>query len=41
MSRLDEEEKKVIRSAIESIKLRNPIKEAARRFAASDTGGSR
>lgn len=40
-SRLDPEEKKVILSVIESIILRNTMKEAARRFASADTGGSR
>ena len=39
VSRLGPEEKKVIRSVIESIILRNTMKEAARRF--SDSGGSR
>jgi len=39
VSRLDPEEKKVIRSVIESIILRNTMKEASRRF--SDSGGSR
>jgi len=39
--RLDEEEKRAIRSVTESIILRNTVKEAARRFAASDSGGSR
>lgn len=38
VSRLDAEEKKVIRSVIESIVLRNTMKEAQRRF--SDNGGS-
>jgi transcriptional regulator with XRE-family HTH domain len=41
VSRLDEEEKRVIRSVTESIVLRDTTKEAARRFAASDSGGSR
>jgi transcriptional regulator with XRE-family HTH domain len=41
VSRLDAEEKKVIRSVIESIILRNTMKEAARRFSAADSGGSR
>jgi len=45
VSRLDPEEKKVIRSVIESIILRNTMKEAERRFSlahlAGDTGGSR
>jgi len=40
-SRLDPEEKKVILSVIESIILRNTMKEAARRFANTDSGGSR
>jgi transcriptional regulator with XRE-family HTH domain len=44
VSRLDPEEKKVIRSVIESIILRNTMKEAERRFSlahlAGDTGGS-
>ncbi len=40
-SRLDPEEKKVILSVIESIILRNTMKEAARRFSTSDSGGSR
>lgn len=39
--RLDAEEKKVIRSMIESIILRNTMKEAARRLSAADSGGSR
>jgi transcriptional regulator with XRE-family HTH domain len=39
-SRLDPEEKNVIRSVIESIVLRNTVKAAERRFAAADTGGS-
>jgi len=39
VSRLDPEEKKVIRSVIESIVLRNTMREASRRF--SDSGGSR
>jgi transcriptional regulator with XRE-family HTH domain len=39
--RLDAEEKKVIRSVIESIVLRNTMKEATRRFSAADAGGSR
>jgi transcriptional regulator with XRE-family HTH domain len=45
VSRLDPEEKKVIRSVIESIILRNTMKEAERRFSLAhltgDTGGSR
>ena len=41
VSRLDEQEKNVIRSVIESIVLRNTMKQAARRFAGSDTGSSR
>jgi transcriptional regulator with XRE-family HTH domain len=40
-SRLDPEEKRVILSVIESIILRNTMKEAARRFANTDSGGSR
>jgi transcriptional regulator with XRE-family HTH domain len=40
-SRLDPEEKKIVRSVIESIILRNTMKEAARRFPAADSGGSR
>jgi len=40
VSRLDPEEKNVIRSVIESIVLRNTVKAAERRFAAADTGGS-
>jgi len=40
-SRLDPEEKKVILSVIESIILRNTMKEAARRFANTDSGGPR
>jgi len=40
-SRLDPEEKKVILSVIESIILRNTMKEAARRFAGADSGGTR
>jgi transcriptional regulator with XRE-family HTH domain len=40
-SRLDPEEKKLILSVIESIILRNTMKEAARRFANADSGGSR
>ena len=40
VSRLDPEEKKIIRSVIESIILRNTMKEATRRFTASDSGGS-
>jgi len=40
-SRLDPEEKRVILSVIESIILRNTMKEAARRFANADSGGSR
>ena len=44
VSRLDPEEKKVIQSVIESIILRNTMKEAERRFSlahlAGDTGGS-
>ena len=39
-SRLDPEEKNVIRSVIESIILRNTMKEASRRFAAADAGGN-
>jgi transcriptional regulator with XRE-family HTH domain len=39
-SRLDPEEKNVIRSVIESIVLRNTVKAAERRFASSDSGGS-
>lgn len=39
-SRLDPEEKNVIRSVIESIVLRNTVKAAGRRFSAADTGGS-
>jgi transcriptional regulator with XRE-family HTH domain len=38
VNRLDPEEKKIIRSVIESIVLRNTMKEAERRF--SDNGGS-
>jgi transcriptional regulator with XRE-family HTH domain len=38
-SRLDPEEKNVIRSVIESIVLRNTVKAAERRFATSDSGG--
>ena len=38
-SRLDPEEKNVIRSVIESIVLRNTVKAAERRFSAADTGG--
>ena len=37
VNRLDPEEKKIIRSVIESIVLRNTMKEAERRF--SDNGG--
>jgi transcriptional regulator with XRE-family HTH domain len=40
VSRLDPEEKKVIRSVIESIVLRNTMKEASRRFTAAEPGGS-
>jgi transcriptional regulator with XRE-family HTH domain len=40
-SRLDPEEKRVILSVIESIILRNTMKEAARRFANTDSGSSR
>lgn len=40
-SRLDPEEKKVILSVIESIILRNTMKEASRRFANTESGGSR
>jgi ribosome-binding protein aMBF1 (putative translation factor) len=44
VSRLDPEEKKVIRSVIESIILRNTMKETERRFSladlAGDSGGS-
>lgn len=40
-SRLDPEEKNVIRSVIESIVLRSTVKAAERRFAAADTGGTR
>ena len=40
-SRLDPEEKNVIRSVIESIVLRNTVKAAERRFAAADTAGGR
>jgi transcriptional regulator with XRE-family HTH domain len=40
VSRLDPEEKKVIRSVIESIILRNTMKEAERRFSLSHPGGS-
>ena len=40
-SRLDPQEKNVIRSVIESIVLRNTVKAAERRFAAADTGGGR
>jgi transcriptional regulator with XRE-family HTH domain len=40
-SRLDPEEKRVILSVIESIILRNTMKEAARRFATTGSGGSR
>jgi transcriptional regulator with XRE-family HTH domain len=40
-SRLEPEEKRVILSVIESIILRNTMKEAARRFANADSGGSR
>jgi len=38
-SRLDPEEKSVIRSVIESIVLRNTVKTAERRFSAADSGG--
>ena len=40
-SRLDPEEKNVIRPVIESIVPRNTVKAAERRFAAADTGGGR
>jgi hypothetical protein len=40
VSRLDPEEKKVIRSVIESIILRNAMKEPERRFSLSHPGGS-
>jgi transcriptional regulator with XRE-family HTH domain len=40
-SRLGPEEKKVILSVIESIILRNTMKEASRRFSGSDSGGAR
>jgi transcriptional regulator with XRE-family HTH domain len=40
VSRLDAEEKKVIRSVIESIILRNTMKEAERRFAVSGSGAA-
>ncbi len=40
-ARLDPEEKRVILSVIESVILRNTIKEAARRLANTDSGGSR
>ena len=39
-SRLDPEEKNVILSVSESIILRNTMKEAARRFANTDSGDS-
>ena len=38
-SRLGPDEQQVIRSVIESIVLRNTMKEASRRFAAADSGG--
>jgi transcriptional regulator with XRE-family HTH domain len=41
VSRLDPEEKQVIRSVIESIILRNTMKEAERRFSAAESGVSR
>ena len=40
-SRLDPEEKNVILPVIESIILRNTMKESARRFASADSGGTR
>ncbi|MBI2685181.1 MAG: helix-turn-helix transcriptional regulator [Acidobacteria bacterium] len=39
-SRLDPEEKNVIRSVIESIVLRNTVKAAERRFAAAESGAA-
>jgi transcriptional regulator with XRE-family HTH domain len=39
-SRLNPEEKNVIRSVIESIVLRNTVKAAKRRFSTADSGGS-
>lgn len=39
-SRLNPEEKNVIRSVIESIVLRNTVKAAERRFAPADSGGN-
>ncbi len=39
-SRLDPEEKNVIRSVIESIVLRNTVKAAERRFVPADSGGN-
>lgn len=39
-SRLNTEEKNVIRSVIESIVLRNTVKAAERRFAPADSGGN-
>lgn len=39
-SRLDPEEKNVVRSVIESIVLRNTVKAAERRFSAADPGGN-
>jgi hypothetical protein len=41
VSQLDPEEQKLARSVIESIIPRNAMKEAARRFSAADSGGSR
>jgi len=41
VSRLNKEEKNLIRSVMESTILRNTMKEAARHFTASGTGGSR
>jgi hypothetical protein len=38
-SRLDPEEKNVIRSGIESTVLRNTVKAAERRFAPAESGG--
>ncbi len=39
-SRLDPEEKNVIRSVIESIVLRNTVRAAERRFSTGDSGGN-
>ncbi len=39
-SRLDPDEKNVIRSVIESIVLRNTVKAAERRFTPADSGGT-